>query len=313
MLNDRSYTLIIQSQEAEWLLIDVEKQFPPCSSKNSNDSPPQIPSQIASEEEEPDPVVATERKSRLDILEFLSFVGSHAGFISDARHSTERVRIIESICRRLITRDKVLLVKAIRSDHVHVLRFFEDESCCNLKDLKRMWSKLQATEVEEILEGIVDTFRAIRFEESGAEVEADGEGIQLLGGWIYENKESTFFPLGMSEWRHLYALCGCSGCAMRCCGTFDEWARNRRLTCVGNPPLFLFWGEDRPSDAAQIMKALDVVNCGAEDRSEVESEIRKLGGGFVSAKGKAVFVERSERGWMLLKMVSNQSSDLLCY
>lgn len=99
--------------------------------------------------------------------------------------------------------------------------------------------------------------------------------------------------------------CGCPGCALRCCVSFPEWAKTRRLTVVPHgtrPPPYLYWGDSKEPDAARIFRALDVVKC-SEERGMSESEIRRVAGGFVGAKGKGVFVERQERNWLFIKIV----------
>ena len=186
--------------------------------------PPPCAPALQTESEEPDPVEAIEKVARLELLEFLSLVGSHASFIRDERTSVERVRIIECLFRRLISRDPTLLVRAFRGGHDHVslllppasqsltlrsqvLRFFEDPTCCSLKELDRLWTAFQKTSVEQIAEAIQDAFRAIEWEESGAgetEEGEDGAGLQLLGGWIYKLEIKR--ERKMNEWDHLYAL-----------------------------------------------------------------------------------------------------------
>ena len=108
--------------------------------------------------------------------------------------------------RRVISRDEVLLVRAYRGGHDHVslrppilslarlavltpnpikvLRFFEDPLCCTLTELSRLWALLQQTTVVQIKEAVMDAFRAMKWEESGAGETEDGEeglGLQLIG------------------------------------------------------------------------------------------------------------------------------------
>lgn len=75
---------------------------------------------LQTEADEPDPLLAVERVQRAEVLELLSLTGSHASFIRDGRKSVERVRIVECLFRRLISRDHELLVKAYRGGHDHV-------------------------------------------------------------------------------------------------------------------------------------------------------------------------------------------------
>lgn len=81
--------------------------------------PPGSPT-LAPEAEEPDPLVALETLRRTELLELLSLTGSHASFIREGRKSVERVRIVECLFRRLISKDEELLVKAYRGGHDHV-------------------------------------------------------------------------------------------------------------------------------------------------------------------------------------------------
>jgi len=81
--------------------------------------PPGSPT-LAPEAEEPDPLNALETLRRTELLELLSLTGSHASFIREGRKSVERVRIVECLFRRLISRDEELLVKAYRGGHDHV-------------------------------------------------------------------------------------------------------------------------------------------------------------------------------------------------
>lgn len=64
--------------------------------------------------------MAHDKMKRAELLELLSLTGSHASFIRDCRRSVERVRIIECLFRRLISRDETLLVRAYRGGHDHV-------------------------------------------------------------------------------------------------------------------------------------------------------------------------------------------------
>lgn len=98
--------------------------------------------------------------------------------------------------------------------------------------------------------------------------------------------------------------CACPGCALRCCSTFNEWAKIRRLTVIninGKPPPFKHWGDPGEPDALLILRCLDVVQCSPE-RTGIEAEVRRVGGGFVGTKGKGVYLERQERNWVFLKM-----------
>jgi hypothetical protein len=100
--------------------------------------------------------------------------------------------------------------------------------------------------------------------------------------------------------------CACSGCALRICQTFPELACIRRLTVVphgSRPPPYLLWGEQNESDAGRIFRAMDIVNC-SEDRGASRSETRRVAGGFVGVKGRGMFIERVERNWIFLKLVS---------
>ncbi|GAA5931168.1 uncharacterized protein JCM15063_002564 [Sporobolomyces koalae] len=264
--------------------------------------PPGSPT-LAPEDEEPDPLNALETLRRTELLELLSLTGSHASFIREGRKSVERVRIVECLFRRLISRDEELLVKAYRGGHDHVLRFFEDPALVSLPALARLHHALQRTSPTELKEAIMDAFRAIAWEESGATETEDGEegvGMQVLGGWVYKNQlERSMTP---REWSHLYDLCACPGCATRCCMRFTDLALIRRLTVIPHgphPPPFELWAEDDESDAQKIFKALDVVWCeGKEVDDEGKARRMRLGG----EKGREVWAIREERNWAFLKI-----------
>lgn len=119
MLDARSHQLILESEDAEWL-ITAPSPHPPCHSiSTSSLRPPSAPS-LQPESEEPNPLTALDRVHRLEILELLSLTGSHASFLKSLKKSGERVRIIECLFRRLIARDPILLVRAFRPGHDHV-------------------------------------------------------------------------------------------------------------------------------------------------------------------------------------------------
>ncbi|GAA6008312.1 hypothetical protein JCM11491_004432 [Sporobolomyces phaffii] len=264
--------------------------------------PPGSPT-LAPEVEEPDPLNALETLRRTELLELLSLTGSHASFIREGRKSVERVRIVECLFRRLISRDEELLVKAYRGGHDHVLRFFEDPALVSLPALARLHHALQRTSPTELKEAIMDAFRAIAWEESGAtetEDGPDGVGMQVLGGWVYKNQLRR--PMTPREWSHLYDLCACIGCAIRCCMEFNDLALIRRLTVVPHgphPPPFELWAEEGESDAQKIFKALDVVWCeGKEVDDEGKARRMRLGG----EKGREVWAIREERNWAFLKI-----------
>lgn len=232
------------------------------------------------------------------MLELLSLTGSHASFIKEGRKSVERVRIVECLFRRLIARDEELLVKAYRGGHDHVclfspslpspvltpprslpqvLRFFEDPLLVSLPALIRLHRNLQRTTPVQLKEAIMDAFRAIAWEESGATETEEGEegvGMQVLGGWVYKKQlERSMTP---REWGHLYDLvrflsfspsclrfltvcflsrmqCACPGCATKCCMRFTDLTLIRRLTVIPHgphPPPFELWAEDGADDAA---------------------------------------------------------------
>lgn len=91
--------------------------------------------------------------------------------------------------------------------HSQVLRFFEDPLLCSLPALQRLHTALQATSAVSLKEAIMDAFRAIAWEESGAGETEEGEegvGLQLLGGWVYKVQLSR--SMGGREWGHLYDL-----------------------------------------------------------------------------------------------------------
>lgn len=294
--------------------------------------PPGSPT-LAPEAEEPDPLLALETLRRTELLELLSLTGSHASFIREGRKSVERVRIVECLFRRLISRDEELLVKAYRGGHDHVslpralgcgtlhdtlltilsalqvLRFFEDPALVTLPSLARLHRALQRTSPVELKEAIMDAFRAIAWEESGATETEEGEegvGMQVLGGWVYKNQlERSMTP---REWSHLYDLCACPGCATRCCMRFDDLALIRRLTVVPHgphPPPFELWTSDYESDAHKVLKALDVVWCAGKERDDdprpkkVRQPAAQAGAGAESA-----WTQREERNWAYLKIVS---------
>lgn len=88
-----------------------------------------------------------------------------------------------------------------------VLRFFEDPLCCTLVELSRLWSLLQRTSVVQIKEAVMDAFRAMKWEESGAgetETGEEGLGLQLIGGWTYKVQLSR--EMEWKEWGHIYDL-----------------------------------------------------------------------------------------------------------
>jgi hypothetical protein len=88
-----------------------------------------------------------------------------------------------------------------------VLRFFEDPALVSLPALARLHHALQRTSPTELKEAIMDAFRAIAWEESGAtetEDGAEGVGMQVLGGWVYKNQLSR--SMTPREWSHLYDL-----------------------------------------------------------------------------------------------------------
>lgn len=55
------------------------------------------------------------------------------------------------------------------------------------------------------------------------------------------------------------------------------------------------------------MRALDIVRCAESGPGASEPETRRVGGGFVGAKGKGLWVERIERNWMFVKIVGVDS------
>ena len=88
-----------------------------------------------------------------------------------------------------------------------MLRFFEDPLCCTLIELSRLWALLQQTTVVQIKEAVMDAFRAMRWEESGAGETEDGEeglGLQLIGGWTY--KVQLAKEMEWTAWDHVYDL-----------------------------------------------------------------------------------------------------------
>ncbi|GAA5959340.1 hypothetical protein JCM3765_006571 [Sporobolomyces pararoseus] len=267
--------------------------------------PPGSPT-LAPELEEPDPLNALETLRRTELLELLSLTGSHASFIREGRKSVERVRIVECLFRRLISRDEELLVKAYRGGHDHVLRFFEDPALVSLPALARLHHALQRTSPTELKEAIMDAFRAIAWEESGATETEDGPegvGMQVLGGWVYKNQLSR--SMTPREWSHLYDLCGCPGCAIRCCMRFTDLTLIRKLTVIPHgphPPPFELWAEEEESDAQKIFKALEVVWCeGKEVDDEGKARRMRLGG----EKGREVWAIREERNWAFIKISIN--------
>lgn len=210
-LDHHAHQLILESEDARWLELETPP-YPPCLATSTSSLRPPCAPALQSEAEEPNPVEAQDRVKRLEVLEMLSLTGSHASFLQDPRTSVERVRIIECLFRRLISRNKTLLVRAWRPGQFHVLRFFEDPGCCTLTNLVEVWENLQRTEVEDIKAAITDAHRAIAWEESGAgetEEGAAGQGIQLLGGWIYKTPLQR--AMSASEWRHVYDLVSSSG------------------------------------------------------------------------------------------------------
>lgn len=252
----QSHYNILQCEDALWLLEPPPPAPPPCgalsttnplgpnaesgpptpsnntsaahpSSSSASNRPP-LPPTLQTESEQPSPILALEAQERSSLLELLSLTGSHASFIKDVRKSVERVRIVECLFRRLISRDEELLVKAYRGGHDHVrdefhspfvvhglltsplfqvLRFFEDPLLCSLSALQRLQVAFQATSAISLKEAIMDAFRAIAWEESGAGETEEGEegiGLQLLGGWVY--KVQLERSMSVKEWSHLYDL-----------------------------------------------------------------------------------------------------------
>ncbi|GAA6021939.1 hypothetical protein JCM10207_002607 [Rhodosporidiobolus poonsookiae] len=266
--------------------------------------PPGSPT-LAPEAEEPDPLVALDTLRRTELLEMLSLTGSHASFIREGRKSVERVRIVECLFRRLIARDEELLVKAYRGGHDHVLRFFEDPALVSLPALLRLHRNLQRTSPVQLKEAIMDAFRAIAWEESGATETEEGDegvGMQVLGGWVYKNQlERSMTP---REWGHLYDLCACPGCATRCCLRFTDLTLIRRLSVVPHgphPPPFALWAEDDEPDAHAVFKALDVVWCAGKevDDSGKPERMRQAGEG---GRDQALWALSEERNWAFLKL-----------
>ncbi|KPV71941.1 uncharacterized protein RHOBADRAFT_56316 [Rhodotorula graminis WP1] len=281
-------------------------QHPPAEKAPHNPLRPPGSPTLAPESEEPDPLLALETLRRTELLELLSLTGSHASFIREGRKSVERVRIVECLFRRLISRDEELLVKAYRGGHDHVLRFFEDPALVTLPALARLHRALQRTSPLELKEAIMDAFRAIAWEESGATETEEGDegvGMQVLGGWVYKNQlERSMTP---REWAHLYDLCACAGCATRCCMRFADLAFVRRLTVIPHgphPPPFELWADAaNETDADRVLKALDVVWCaGKEDEDDRRPRKMRQPGGAQGAE--TVWALREERNWAFLKL-----------
>lgn len=83
----------------------------------------------------------------------------------------------------------------------------------------------------------------------------------------------------------------------------------RRLAVIpsssaGGPPPFEQWGDPTESDSNRIMRAVDVVRCAESGVGASDPEIRRVGGALLGGKGKGVWVERVERNWMFVKIVS---------
>lgn len=121
----RSHSLILESEEANWIKPIDTHSHPPCNSvpaSTASTSPIRTPCVplLQPEDEEPNPVTAITQMRRAELLEIFSLSGSHATFIRDSGKSIERIRIIECLFRRLISRDEELLVKAYRSGQNHV-------------------------------------------------------------------------------------------------------------------------------------------------------------------------------------------------
>ncbi|BGP20024.1 hypothetical protein JCM10213_000594 [Rhodosporidiobolus nylandii] len=267
--------------------------------------PPGSPT-LAPENEEPDPLGALDALRRTELLELLSLTGSHASFIREGRKSVERVRIVECLFRRLIARDEELLVKAYRGGHDHVLRFFEDPALVSLPALARLQKNLQRTTPVQLKEAIMDAFRAIAWEESGATETEEGEegvGMQVLGGWVYKNQlERSMTP---REWAHLYDLCACPGCATRCCLRFTDLTLIRRLTVIPHgphPPPFELWAEENEPDARKILKALDIVWCAGKEEDDDPRAKKMRQPAAAGGKDGTLWAKREERNWASLKM-----------
>ncbi|GAA5820214.1 hypothetical protein JCM3770_006063 [Rhodotorula araucariae] len=280
-------------------------QHPPAEKAPHNPLRPPGSPTLAPESEEPDPLLALETLRRTELLELLSLTGSHASFIREGRKSVERVRIVECLFRRLISRDEELLVKAYRGGHDHVLRFFEDPALVTLPALARLHRALQRTSPLELKEAIMDAFRAIAWEESGATETEEGDegvGMQVLGGWVYKNQLAR--SMTPREWAHLYDLCACPGCATRCCMRFTDLTLIRRLTVIPHgphPPPFELWADEGETDAAKVLKALDVVWCaGKEDDDDLRPRKMRQPGGVQGAD--TVWALREERNWAFLKL-----------
>ncbi|BGP35287.1 hypothetical protein JCM10296v2_007122 [Rhodotorula toruloides] len=279
---------------------------PPDQAPHNPLRPPGSPT-LAPESEEPDPLLALDTLRRTELLELLSLTGSHASFIREGRKSVERVRIVECLFRRLISRDEELLVKAYRGGHDHVLRFFEDPALVTLPALARLHRALQRTSPLELKEAIMDAFRAIAWEESGATETEEGEegvGMQVLGGWLYRYQLSR--SMTPREWSHLYDLCTCPGCATTCCQRFTDLALIRRLSVVPHgphPPPFESWAQPGETDAKKVFKALDVVWCAGKEKDDVR-KVRKMTqpGMGIGMGAETVWAARQERNWAFLKL-----------
>ncbi|KAL7338068.1 hypothetical protein BJY59DRAFT_758150 [Rhodotorula toruloides] len=279
---------------------------PPDQAPHNPLRPPGSPT-LAPESEEPDPLLALDTLRRTELLELLSLTGSHASFIREGRKSVERVRIVECLFRRLISRDEELLVKAYRGGHDHVLRFFEDPALVTLPALARLHRALQRTSPLELKEAIMDAFRAIAWEESGATETEEGEegvGMQVLGGWLYRYQLSR--SMTPREWSHLYDLCACPGCATKCCQRFTDLALIRRLSVVPHgphPPPFESWAQPGETDAKKVFKALDVVWCAGKEKDDVR-KVRKMTqpGMGIGMGAESVWAARQERNWAFLKL-----------
>lgn len=196
-----------------------------------------------------------------------------------------------------------------------VLRFFEDPALVTLPSLARLHRALQRTSPVELKEAIMDAFRAIAWEESGATETEEGEegvGMQVLGGWVYKNQlERSMTP---REWSHLYDLCACPGCATRCCMRFDDLALIRRLTVVPHgphPPPFELWASEYETDAQKVLKALDVVWCAGKERDD-DPRPKRMRQPGAQPGAEPVWTQREERNWAYLKIVSTPPRPSFC-
>ncbi|KAG0703558.1 hypothetical protein DFH29DRAFT_1068537 [Suillus ampliporus] len=223
----RAYQLILQSQNALWVLDREPDVHESADCSGYGDESLGRDASLHSIENDrgaaiEDPLEAVLREKAVEFLEKIRSRLARYCAPSTSRYHDERLEVIYAYVRRAIFTEPALMFLSQSYDNVMAL--LSDDNL-DLVTLEKIWNAVKTLCVHDIRDAVDDVLRA----------NSEGDYVMVLGGKIFKDASGEEWPL--HAWGHMMAIYQCYSCLRMTCKTTDEIIAITRFALFSQTPL----------------------------------------------------------------------------